>query len=81
MSVNLSIKNVPDEVAERLRLRAERNHRSLQRELLALVTESVRPRPPLTIDELLREGRALGLSTPSESAAIVREARNARRRR
>ncbi|MFT7721349.1 MAG: Arc family DNA-binding protein [Roseateles sp.] len=41
MSVNLSIKSVPDEWAERLRLRAERNHRSLQGELMALVERAV----------------------------------------
>lgn len=39
---NLSIKNVPEPVVERLRARARRNHRSLQGELQALVTESVR---------------------------------------
>ncbi len=37
MSVNLSIKDVPDEIAARLRERAERNHRSLQGELMAIV--------------------------------------------
>lgn len=37
MSVNLSIKGVPDDVAERLRQRAARNHRSLQGELMAIV--------------------------------------------
>jgi plasmid stability protein len=37
---SLSIKNVPEEVIARLRERAERNHRSLQRELLALVWEA-----------------------------------------
>ena len=42
MSVNLSIKHVPDDVAESLRQRAERNHRSLQRELLALVEQAAR---------------------------------------
>jgi plasmid stability protein len=36
MSVNLSIKNAPDEIARRLRERAERHHRSLQGELLAI---------------------------------------------
>jgi len=39
---NLSIKNVPEPVVERLRTRARCNHRSLQGELLALLTESVR---------------------------------------
>ncbi len=37
MPVNLSIKNVPDAVAEALRTRAERNHRSLQGELMVIL--------------------------------------------
>lgn len=37
---NLSIKNVPEPVVEALRAKARSNHRSLQGELLALVTES-----------------------------------------
>ena len=37
MPVNLSIKGVPDPIAAGLRARAARNHRSLQRELLAIV--------------------------------------------
>ena len=41
MSVNLSIKNVPDELADRLRQRAAANHRSLQGELMAILEEAV----------------------------------------
>jgi len=37
MPVNLSIKNVPDALAAKLRKRAERNHRSLQGELMAIL--------------------------------------------
>ena len=37
MSVNLSIKGVPESLAKKLRARAERNHRSLQGELMAIV--------------------------------------------
>ena len=37
MTINLSIKGVPELTAERLRARAERNHRSLQGELMAIV--------------------------------------------
>ncbi|MFO1457756.1 MAG: Arc family DNA-binding protein [Steroidobacteraceae bacterium] len=37
MAVNLSIKSVPDDLAARLRMRAERNHRSLQGELMAII--------------------------------------------
>ena len=52
MTLNLSIKNVPEAVAQKLRARAERNHRSLQGELLAIVEqaaqESVAPAGPST---------------------------------
>jgi len=43
MGVSLSIKDVPEALAERLRLRAARNHRSLQRELMAIVAAAVEP--------------------------------------
>jgi len=78
MSVNLSIKNAPDDVVERLRRRAERNHRSLQGELLAIIEEAVRDDNALTPAELLTEVRRLNLETPSESAAIVRADRDGR---
>lgn len=78
MPVNLSIKNAPDEVVERLRARAARHHRSLQGELLAIVEEAVSPATPLTPDEILAEVRQLGLRTPAEAAAIVRADRDGR---
>jgi plasmid stability protein len=37
MPVNLSVKNVPDDLADRLRQRAARNRRSLQQELLSIL--------------------------------------------
>ena len=37
MAARLSIKNVPEEILDRLRARAERNGRSLQEEILAIV--------------------------------------------
>ena len=40
MAVNLSIKGVPDTLAERLRERAERNHRSLQGELMLIIEQA-----------------------------------------
>ena len=40
MSVNLSIKGVPETLAERLRARAERNHRSLQGELMQIIEQA-----------------------------------------
>ena len=76
MTINLSIKNAPDEVVQRLRQRAERHHRSLQGELLAIIEEAVRPDRALSPAELLVEVRRLGLRTPPDSAAIIRADRD-----
>ena len=80
MAVNLSIKNAPDDVVQRLRERAARNHRSLQGELMAIIEDAVKePRPArrLNIDEVRARIRALGLNSPDESAAIIRADRDA----
>lgn len=77
MSVNLSVKNVPDPIVESLRERARRNHRSLQGEVMAILEQAAGQRP-LTLRELSERVRQLGLSTPSESVEILREARDAR---
>lgn len=79
MPVNLSIKNVPDELAERLRRRAERSHRSLQGELMTILTEAAgRSSGRLSVGEARQRVVELGLRTPAESAAMVREDRDAR---
>ena len=67
--MNLSIKNAPDEVVTRLKQRAERNHRSLQGELMAIIEDAVRVEGPRAVFE---EIRALGLRTPGDSVEIVR---------
>jgi hypothetical protein len=74
MPVTLSVKNVPEKLAARLRERAARNHRSLQGELMAILEEAARPR--LTIDDLAEKVKALGLKTPADSVDIVRAARD-----
>ena len=78
MSVNLSIKNVPDELAERLRERAARNHRSLQGELMAILEQSVTDEAVVTPREILDEVRNLGLKTGAQAARMVREERDGR---
>jgi len=40
-TLNLSVKNVPEALATKLRARAERNHRSLQGELMAILEQAV----------------------------------------
>ena len=77
MAVTLSIKNVPEKLAERLRQRAARNHRSLQGELMAILENA--GRPPRSIDELAEEVKALGLKTPADSVEIIRATRDGRR--
>lgn len=81
MAVNLSIKNAPDDLVRRLKAQAARNHRSLQGELMAIVEAAVGERRRLRPEEVLAEVRRIGLSTPAESATIVRKARDARRGR
>ncbi len=80
MPVNLSIKNAPDDLVQRLRERAARNHRSLQGELMAIIEDAVRPGPApgrLDLDAFRARIRALGLHSPDEAAAIVRADRDA----
>jgi plasmid stability protein len=43
---NLSIKDVPEPLAEALRQRAAQNHRSLQGELMAIIQQAVQPGTP-----------------------------------
>ena len=67
------IKNLPDELHQQLKLRAQRHHRSLNKELIALIEGALNRRPvaelpepvkllkPLTqeiLDRARKEGRA-----------------------
>jgi plasmid stability protein len=77
VTVTLSVKNVPTELADRLRARAARNHRSLQGELLAILEATVAYPPASRIDEIYARVQASGVRTPSgESARMVREDRD-----
>lgn len=78
MPVNLSIKNVPEQLAQKLRKRAAKNHRSLQGELISILEASVSEKKALTPMQFLSEIEKYGLSTPEESEMTVKEDRNAR---
>ena len=71
--MNLSIKTVPESVVERLKLRAQRNHRSLQGELMAIIEGAVGTEGPRAVFE---EIRALGLRTSGDSVDIIRTDRD-----
>jgi len=78
MPVNLSIKNVPEEIAARLRHRAAMRHRSLQGELLAILEEAVGEDRRITIEEARRLVEDRGLETPDEAREMIRADRDAR---
>lgn len=78
MAASLSIKNVPDDVLERLRARAVRNRRSLQGELLDLVERAADEVPTISAREVFDRIRKLNLPAGESSADIIREMRDAR---
>jgi plasmid stability protein len=88
MPVNLSIKNVPDALAEALRARAERNHRSLQGELMhiiqtAMAAEHTTPAPAaatVTIEDLYTRSKNLFPEGTPSSVAFIRAMRDGRNR-
>lgn len=89
MPVNLSVKNVPDALADRLRARAERNRRSLQGELLSILEAAVDERAPtatlvptpartLSIEEVAERARKLFPHGTPSSAGWIRAMRDGR---
>lgn len=74
MAVNLSVKNVPDDIARSLRERAARNHRSLQKELLVIVEAAARvarPGEARAILEQLETARRLSIVPRSRDWATL----------
>ena len=88
MPVNLSVKNVPDEVMEKLRERAKRHHRSLRGEVLAILEAATGAeglswgaapsREIHSLEEAERRLSALNFATGDESTAWLREMRDGR---
>jgi antitoxin FitA len=78
MAVSLSIKNVPDDVVERLRARAARNRRSLQGELLDVIEQAVDEVPTISPREIYARAKRLNLPEGEPSADIIRELRDGR---
>ena len=91
MAVNLSVKNVPDELAELLRRRAAANRRSLQKELLNILEAAVGragatgaagarapARETLTIEQVVELARKLFPGGTESSVDYIREMRRSR---
>lgn len=78
MAVSLSIKDVPDKLAQALRDRAARNHRSIQGELIHILEQALEDRP-FRARELVKELKSIGLPrTKNESTAWIRKDRDTR---
>lgn len=81
---DISVKNVPKHELESIRARAKRNHRSLQGELRAIISEAAarragrRAQGEPTFDKTLAALKRIALRTPRESARMIREDRDGR---
>ncbi|MBN1322143.1 MAG: hypothetical protein JXA87_15025 [Thermoleophilia bacterium] len=80
MPVNLSIKNVPDEVVRGLRNRAANNQRSLQHELLDILRQASKDQPEVSIDGLLERAQRKKAAL-DEAASRVLAAQDAEQER
>lgn len=77
MPVNISIKNVPDDLAGQIRRRAARSKRSLQGELLVILEEAAARESKLSLQEVYDRARKSGLKTPAEAVEMLRRDRRA----
>jgi plasmid stability protein len=77
MPTNISVKNVPDDLIEKLRIRARRNHRSLQGELMVILEEATGS-AAIPLDDAERRLDALRFKTGDDSTTWIRELRDAR---
>ncbi len=75
--VSISLKDVPNDLADALRDQAKQNHRSVQGELMHILETAVRPRPFRAL-ALMREIEKLGFTTPANGTDIIRKARDRR---
>jgi plasmid stability protein len=73
MPVNLSIKNVPDDVARGLHNRAARNNRTLQQELLAVLRDAARGQDDVGLDTLLANAQREKPSLDERTSRVLAE--------
>jgi len=78
MAIKRGIERAVETIVASLKAQAQRNHRSMQREILAILEEALRRPRRLSPDEFLAEIRKLGLKTPSESTEMIRKMRDER---
>jgi plasmid stability protein len=57
MAVNLSIKNIPEDVVAGLRNRAARNQRSLNSEVLHILAQAAQGQAPVSLEDMLERAQ------------------------
>lgn len=77
MPTSITLKNIPDIIAQRLRRRAVANRRSVQAELRLILEDALLPKRR-SLEEVVKAIRALDFRTPSETVAMLREDRRGR---
>jgi len=58
MATNFTLKNIPEDIYEKIKVRAERNHRSINGEIIAILGETVMARRK-SAAEILAKAREL----------------------
>jgi plasmid stability protein len=58
MGANFTLKNIPEDLFDKIRVRAERNHRSINGEIIAAIEAATASRH-VPVDEILARARAL----------------------
>jgi plasmid stability protein len=77
----LTLKNLPDDVLDRLRRQAERQNRSVNREAIQILTAAVRPATPVDANahlERIREARIAPRGIRITAAYVARAKREGR---
>ena len=61
----ITIKNIPDDLYQELKLRAERNHRSVNSEVIFLIEQAVRKTRVRSVEDVIARARVLRDAAPN----------------
>jgi antitoxin FitA len=55
--VTITVKNIPEEIYERIKLQAKANRRSVNSEIIAIFEHAIQKRTPMDVNEILERAR------------------------
>ena len=61
----ITIKGIPDDLYQELKLRAERNHRSINSEMIFLIEQAVRKTRVRSVEDVIARARVLRDAAPN----------------